>query len=840
MAVGVNDNLTRPATLVEGLQQLTNDTALSAGLRLGPYRLIQQLGQGGMGEVWLADQLEPFERKVAIKLSRQTVSAGLGQAYFEIERQALAQLVHPYIAQIYDAGASPAGQLYFAMEYVDGSTLDQFAQSRKPSLDACAALLALICQGVHYAHQRGLIHRDLKPGNVLITQVAGKPMPKIIDFGIAIGVDSARQSGVGSTAGTRAYMAPEQLQPNAQGIDLRVDVFALGAILVELICNAIGINLETIDSNSFRSLLATRVQEGVLPAHASQQLHKQIPKALRAIALKAMAVERSQRYESAAALADDLQRWRERRPVLAIAGSRLYAIRCFINRYRLASALAAATLTALIVGLVVASYGLSQARAARAVAETRREQAEELVGYMLGDFSEKLALIGKLDLIDGVANRALTYLRQANDSDAASAVHRAAALRTIGDVQMRRGLINQAKETFALADQALRDAEALGPADTALLFERAQVAYWIGYSAYTESKFDLAKSHWLTYLEFAERLRAMTNSENVSLLETSYALSNLGTLAYETGELKAARNYFARAVLITKTLLAKTPENSDAAISVAKSLSWLARTQEASGELQGALNSYLSQLELCEKFRQITANAVTWRFEAAVSRQWIALLALQIGDAKLAQAQLSSAVPELESLHKLEPTQMDWLGSLATAKTSLAWVELLSGRFDDAAAALSEAQATYDSAPNDAQLALAWRRSAAITMLRAAQLAAARNAEEKATQLRKKAIDELQALVQNSSDRRSSIALAQAILSEASLPRSVLAQLKAMLLPFAALQPDAEVLDPLMRVHLLLREATEANKLRLALDAMGYQHPDYRAFLIHHSQEIAQ
>jgi eukaryotic-like serine/threonine-protein kinase len=840
MVAGVND-LTRPATLLEGLQQLPNDAPLSPGLRLGPYRLIQRLGQGGMGEVWLADQLEPFERKVAIKLSHQTIRAGLGQAYFEIERQALAQMVHPYIAQIYDAGASSAGQLYFAMEYVDGSTLDHYAQSSKPSLDACAALLALVCQGVHYAHQRGLIHRDLKPGNVLITQVAGKPMPKIIDFGIAIGVDSARQSGVGSTAGTRAYMAPEQLQPNAQGIDLRVDVFALGAILVELICDAIGINLDTVDSHSFRSLLATRVQEGVSTPRASQQLQRQIPKALRAIALKAMAIERSQRYESAAALAEDLQRWRERRPVLAMAGGRLYAIRCFINRYRLATALAALTLIALIVGLVVASYGLSQARAARAVAETRREQAEQLVGYMLGEFAGKLEPIGKLELIDGVANRALAYLKQANDVDAKSALQRVVALRTIGDLQTRRGQWEKAKDTFLLAENALKSAEILGLAHADLLYEQAQMAYWIGYCEYTERKFDLAKNHWLNYLNIAEQLKAITKSESLGLLETSYALSNLGTLAFETGELKAARDYFARAVLITKTLLAKTPDNSEAAISVAKSLSWLARTQEASGDLRSSLNSYLSQVELCEKFRLITSNSVTWRFEAAITKQWIGLLALQMGESQLAKARLSAAVLELESLHKLEPTQMDWLGSLATAQTNLAWVELLSGKFEEAAAKLLDAQATYDGAAKDEQLAVALRRSSATTILRAAQLWSAQKYPEKAAPLRKKAIDELQILVaKNANDRRSSIALAHAVLSVESPEITELARLKAMLSSFAEKQPDAEVLDPLMRVHWLLRETSQANKLRIALDAMGYQHPDYLAFLAHHSREFAQ
>ena len=835
---------TRPATLVEGLEQLSAGVALVAGQRLGPYRLVKALGEGGMGVVWLADQVEPFERKVAIKLSNQKLSSGLSQAYFEVERQAMATMVHPYIAQIYDAGALPGGALYFAMEFVAGGTLDDYVRTNKPSLDSCAALLALVCQGVQYAHQRGLIHRDLKPANILIADVAGAPMPKIIDFGIAIGVDSARAVGVGGSAGTRAYMAPEQLNPNTDGIDVRADVYALGAILVETLCLALDISLERLDSNSLRSLLSAAAYttdgkaERQNPSPGLRGQIKRIPKPLRAIALKAMANDRNQRYESAAAFADDLSRWRERRPVLAMRGGRMYAVRCFINRYRGASALAFLTLVSLVAGLVVAAYGLNQAQHARALAETRREQAEKLVGYMLGDFAAKLSQVGKLDLIDGVAKQALAYLSQANDTDAHSAIQRAAALRTIGDLQTQRGQWAEAKKTFAVAEQALDFAESSESGTRELLFERAQVAYYIGYCAYTERKFDAAKVQWMRYLEYAQQLQSLTPKERTGLLETSYALNNLGTLAFDTGALRDAVTYFSKATAIKEGLVVASPLDSTLAIELSGSISWKAKAQEASGDLAGALVSYRSQLALIETVRKSNANAANWRFKEANARQLIALLLLQVGDSRAAELQLLSAIDTLKRLHELDFSVGEWQRNLATAESNLAFMRFLHGHLTEAQSGVERAINLFI-APTSESLSIDWRRGAAIAAARAAQFSPARQSLVSQS-LAEKAIDEFDTLLTlDPNDRKTAIALTQALLQSESADSNVYSRAKALLLPLAVKQPDAEVLDPLVRAHVLLREFDAAHTLQLQLDAMGYKHPNYRAFLALHPEGTA-
>ncbi|HEX6833207.1 MAG TPA: serine/threonine-protein kinase [Rudaea sp.] len=202
------------------------------GQRLGPYRIERLLGEGGMGAVYLAEQLEPVQRPVALKLIRGQLRGGLAEAYFLVERQALARMDHPAIAKVYDAGTTPQGFPYFAMEWIDGPTLAAWCETKKPPLRDLIALFVRICRGAQHAHQKGVIHRDLKPSNVLIADVDGQSFPKIIDFGVAVGASPPSGGGTALmySAGTRGYMSPEQLAGAAREIDIRTDIYALGRI----------------------------------------------------------------------------------------------------------------------------------------------------------------------------------------------------------------------------------------------------------------------------------------------------------------------------------------------------------------------------------------------------------------------------------------------------------------------------------------------------------------------------------------------------------------------------------------------------------------------------------
>jgi eukaryotic-like serine/threonine-protein kinase len=207
---------------------------------IGPYRLIQRIGMGGMGEVWLAEQLHPVRRQVAIKVIKAGMDTAQVVARFEAERQALAVMAHPAIAQVFDAGATPEGRPYFAMEYVRGEAITAYCDKHRLSTRERIDLFLQVCDGVHHAHQKGIIHRDLKPSNVLVAERNDAAAPKIIDFGLAKATtmhltDRTLVTEFGVLVGTPEYMSPEQADMTTIDIDTRTDVYSLGVILFELL-----------------------------------------------------------------------------------------------------------------------------------------------------------------------------------------------------------------------------------------------------------------------------------------------------------------------------------------------------------------------------------------------------------------------------------------------------------------------------------------------------------------------------------------------------------------------------------------------------------------------------
>ncbi|HEX3895466.1 MAG TPA: serine/threonine-protein kinase [Rudaea sp.] len=360
---------------------------LPPGLRVGPYRITRLLGEGGMGAVYLAEQLEPIQRPVALKLIRGQLHGGLAEAYFMVERQALARMDHPAIAKVYDAGTTPQGHPFFAMEWIDGPSLGAYHASHPISLRELLELFIRICMGVQHAHQRGVIHRDLKPSNVLIADVDGKPMPKIIDFGIAIG--ASRTTGGESTlmqsAGTRGYMSPEQLRGKINEIDVRSDIYALGVMLLELLMSTETMDRavsEGVDNRGLHAALLASLGQKVDARDDVVRGISKIPEELRWALVRATEPERARRYESAQAFADDLRRYLDRYPLRAVPPTNTYRLSCFAVRNRGPILAACLIAVALIVGSTAAVVGMVRAREAAVRANLEAEKSRQTSHFL--------------------------------------------------------------------------------------------------------------------------------------------------------------------------------------------------------------------------------------------------------------------------------------------------------------------------------------------------------------------------------------------------------------------------------------------------------------------------
>lgn len=362
--------------------------------RIGPYRLIRELGRGGMGTVYLAEQLEPVQRKVALKLIGKRRAGGSAGAMFEVERQMLARMHHPAIAQVFDAGTAEDGRPWFAMEWVRGEPIVEHVERHELSTKERLELFIRVCGGIQHAHQQGVIHRDIKPGNVLVTRVDGVSMPGIIDFGVATGiVEQAGRARSDTTdrAGTRGYMSPEMLAGPAAEVDTRTDVYSLGVLLFELLTDTRPPAADnSVALATMRKLLVGSTRNGGPAGEAlGRSLHdaRNLPRELRWILARALAPDRNDRYDSAAALAADLRRYLANEVVEAVPATRRYRWRKFLARNALAVSAASLVALALVAGLVVAIWGLLEARAQA----DRAEQIAAFTTRMLSSIEPQIA-----------------------------------------------------------------------------------------------------------------------------------------------------------------------------------------------------------------------------------------------------------------------------------------------------------------------------------------------------------------------------------------------------------------------------------------------------------------
>jgi serine/threonine protein kinase/tetratricopeptide (TPR) repeat protein len=392
---------------------------------IGPYKLLEQIGEGGMGTVFLAEQDQPVRRKVALKVIKAGMDSRQVIARFEVERQALAMMDHVNIARVLDAGTTEAGRPYFVMELVRGVPITKYCDDHHLTPRERLELFVPVCHAIQHAHQKGIIHRDIKPSNVMITLYDGKPIPKVIDFGVAKATeqkltDRTLFTQSGTMVGTMEYMSPEQAEMSAQGVDTRSDIYSLGVLLYELLTGSTPLSHKRLKEAAYVEVVrmikeeeppkpSTRLGDsGEALASISAQRHMEpakLTKLVRGeldwIVMRTLEKDRNRRYETANGFAADLLRYLNDEPVLACPPSAGYRLEKFVRRNRGPVLAASLVLFALVVGVIGTSFGFLQARhaaeAERQAKETAQqrltqiEKANEILGSVFKDLNPEAA-----------------------------------------------------------------------------------------------------------------------------------------------------------------------------------------------------------------------------------------------------------------------------------------------------------------------------------------------------------------------------------------------------------------------------------------------------------------
>src|SRR5271166_4464973 len=365
---------------------------------IGPYKLLQKLGEGGYGVVYMAEQEQPIRRRVALKIIKLGMDTKNVIARFEAERQALALMDHPNIARVLDAGATEIGRPYFVMELVYGVKITEYCDQNRVSMKERLELFIQVCNAVQHAHQKGIIHRDIKPSNVLITLNDGRPVPKVIDFGVAKALNQQLTQETLFTRfaemiGTPLYMSPEQAEMTSLDIDTRADIYSLGVLLYELLTGSTPFEKDRLRHAAYDEIRRIiREEEPPKPSlrisslgdtrtavaahrHADPHRLSQLVRGdLDWIVMKALEKDRTRRYDTASNFAADVLRYLSHRPVEACPPSPVYRFRKFARRNRVAITTAAVVLIALLLGTVVSVTQAIRAKRAEQLAEDRLQE----------------------------------------------------------------------------------------------------------------------------------------------------------------------------------------------------------------------------------------------------------------------------------------------------------------------------------------------------------------------------------------------------------------------------------------------------------------------------------
>ncbi len=652
-------------------------TPIAAGTMIaGRYRLLETIGEGGMGTVWMAEQREPIKRRVALKLIKPGMDSRNVLARFEAERQALAMMDHPNIARVLDGGTTEHGLPFFVMELVKGIPLMRYCDERRLSIRDRLGLFVPICQAVQHAHQKGIIHRDLKPTNVLVTEMDGRPVPKVIDFGLAKALQGAQTltdhtlyTAFGAKVRTPLNMPPQQLGNNALDVDTRTDIYSLGVMLYELLTGTTPLESNRLKQAAWdevRRIIreedppkpSTRLSTtDALPAIAASRqtdaakLGKLVRGDLDWIVLKAIDKERARRYETANGLARDIERFLTDEPVEACPPSAAYRFRKLVRRHR--GGFVAGTLigAALLLGVIGTSVGLVRAErhrrnevAARVLAQSRFNDVRALANKFMLDFHDKIEnLPGSTPAVKMLVETSRDYLNRLADEvkdDPELQRDLIIAYRKIGDIQSTIGEPTAALESYRRGFTLTERMSVGAPDNLDIQNDLRRLHHRIGNALTATGDRDAAQEHYRAGLEIARRVAA-TNPGDVE------AQLAVGTLQQSLGGLenyRAAREAFLNVVR-------QHPDDADAQRAIARLDRTTAGVLIKQGDLGGSLNSYYQAMIAYQKLADADPANYNAQLDLAITQMAVGnVLLFRLNDLEGAASVFAKARQIIEPL----------------------------------------------------------------------------------------------------------------------------------------------------------------------------------------------
>jgi serine/threonine protein kinase/Flp pilus assembly protein TadD len=673
----------------------------AAGILIaGKYKLLQRIGEGGMGSVWMADQLEPVKRRVAVKLIRtEREGSHTILSRFEAERQAIALMDHPNIAKLLDAGTTDgergrvsapstpgadatrlAGRPFFVMELVKGVPLTEFCDEHRLSIPERLNLFMQICSALQHAHQKGIIHRDLKPTNILVEMHDDKPVPKVIDFGLAKALsgqpltEHTLFTGFGTVAGTPLYMAPEQAKLNAIDIDTRADIYALGVILYELLTGSTPIERATLKQAALDEVLRL-IRESEPPTPSKRlstteakpsvaanrhtepaKLGRLVRGELDWIVMKALAKERGRRYETASGFARDIERFLNQEPVLAGPPSASYRLRKFVRRNRGQVIAASLVLLALVAGIAGTTIGLIRAEQQRQLAKANEKKATEAAEAERQARQKEAEQRAK-------AEQARDHTRQALDAMTSTITGDALTTQKEISADQKKFLTEVLKYYQEFAGEKADD-ETSRARTAAAAYRVGRIEGRLGRKEQGTVAFDMARDG---YAKLTTDFPAVPEYR----LELARSQHNMGFLLADLGKRSEAEKQYRQALGIQEKLVTEFPAVPEYRVELARSHNNLGNLLKDLGRASDAEKEYPKALAIQEKLAGEFPDVPQYRQDLAGSHNNLGLLLRHLGKRSEAEKQHRQALGIQEKLVAELPAVPEYRQQLANRHNSL-------------------------------------------------------------------------------------------------------------------------------------------------------------------------